>query len=164
MKMLPKKKTTPKPARKDSDEEPVKPKKSKPKKKEESDEEEEPVKPKKSTKKKPKKVASDEEEEPVKSKKSTKKKKKSSDEDEPDSPKQKSKKKVGVKKWDHEEVIEWLTENKFKDFVAVFQEEQVNGSLLLKLTDDNLVEMGLAKVAGFKRLKLIDAIEKLKGE
>jgi len=26
------------------------------------------------------------------------------------------------------------------------------------------VEMGLAKVAGFKRLKLIDAIEKLKGE
>jgi len=115
----------------------------KPTKQEDSDEEE-PVKkkePKKSTPKKPKKPEESDEEAPVKKRRQTKK--------------------APENKWTPDDVIKWLTDNKYNEFIPAFQNEQIDGSMFLKLTEEDLVDMGLSNVPRHKRLRLIIAIDEL---
>ena len=59
-----------------------------------------------------------------------------------------------------EEVGKWLISKGFSDFVQIFTDNEIDGSVVLKLTDSELKEIGV-KALG-KRKKIISAIEEEK--
>jgi len=101
----------------------------------------------------------DEDESPGKSKKNKKEEKKKT-KDKASAKKQDSKQEP--KRWSVDQVVEWLEEVNLNDFTKSFRKEEVDGLTLLKLEDKDLEEIGAP--GGFKRKKLLGAIEKLNGK
>ena len=74
--------------------------------------------------------------------------------------KQTLKARSSISNWSCTDVCDWLTENGYEQYATSFQENEIEGDHLTKLTREDLTELGVTKL-GHKIgiLKLIDIVK-----
>jgi hypothetical protein len=59
-----------------------------------------------------------------------------------------------------EDVIEFLKQHALEKFTEIFRQNNINGKRLLKLTDEDLIELGVS--LEFDRKNILEEIDKIR--
>ncbi len=59
-----------------------------------------------------------------------------------------------------EDVVEFLKQHELDNFIDLFRKEKINGKRLLKLTDEDLIELGVSRK--FDRKNILEEIDEIR--